>query len=90
VVETQARVAVPEPGRLLGVIAPHVSPAGRLSVRLTVAVRWLRELIVIVDVSCWPVSAVVGGVAVMLKSWKSKIAMAVWTSGLLVAVIVTV
>ena len=39
VVELQVRVAVPEAVKLLGVIAPHVSPDGTVSVRATVPVK---------------------------------------------------
>ena len=35
VVEEHDRITLPEPVVLLGVIAPHVSPAGTVSVRLT-------------------------------------------------------
>jgi hypothetical protein len=51
-VELQATVAVPDPPEmLLGVIAPHVNPAGGESVRETVPVNPPRGDIVIVEVA---------------------------------------
>jgi hypothetical protein len=47
----QESVAVPEPGRLLGVIALQVRPVGTVSVRLTVDVKWLSGVMVIVELA---------------------------------------
>lgn len=47
----QETVAVPEPVRLAGVIAPQVSPDGTVSVRLTVPAKWFNAAIVIDDTS---------------------------------------
>jgi hypothetical protein len=69
-----------------------VRPDGVLSVSETVPVNPLSAVIVIVEVADWPRLTAAGEVAVMLKSWagpKVKVAVAVWTSGLLVPVMVT-
>ena len=42
-------VAVPEPVTVPGVIAPHVRPAGTVSVRVTTPAKPLTAAIVIVD-----------------------------------------
>ena len=47
----QDTVAVPDPEMLLGVIAPHVSPAGIVSVRLTIPLKWFSALMVMVEVA---------------------------------------
>ena len=44
-------VAVPDPVMLLGVIAPHVSPTGTVSVRLTTPLKWFNALMVMVEVA---------------------------------------
>jgi hypothetical protein len=51
VVEEQETVAVPEPVTLVGVIAPQVSPAAGVSVRLTTPAKPFRAVTVIVDVA---------------------------------------
>ena len=51
VVELQATVAVPEPVTLDGVIAPQVSPAGGVSVRLTTPAKPFSAVIVMVEVA---------------------------------------
>ncbi len=51
VVDEQATVAVPELVMLVGLIAPQVSPADGVSVRLTTPVKPFRAVIVIVDVA---------------------------------------
>jgi len=87
-------VAVPEPVTLLGVIAPHVRPAGTLSVSVTTPENPLTAVTVIVEVADWPASTAAGDVAVMVKSCvcglNVKVAVAVWTREPLVPVIVTV
>jgi hypothetical protein len=50
-VELQATVAVPEPVTLVGVIAPQVSPAAGVSVRLTTPAKPFRAVTVIVEVA---------------------------------------
>lgn len=65
--ELQLRVAVPDIVILPGVMAPHVSPAGTVSVRVTVPVKPFRAVTVIVEVRVAPMFPV-GDVAVMLKS----------------------
>lgn len=66
---------------------PHVRPAGTVLVRLTVPLNPLTAVIVIVEVAGVPTLAV-GELAVMVKSTKLKVAVAVWTSELLVPVTV--
>jgi len=67
-VAEQDTVAVPEPVTLLGVIAPHVSPDGTVSVRVTTPVNPFNALIVIVEVADEPVLTEAGDVAVIVKS----------------------
>jgi len=50
-VALQETVAVPEPVMLLGVIAPHVRPAGTVSVRLTTPEKPLLDVMVMVDMA---------------------------------------
>ena len=61
-----------------------------MSVRETTPAKWLRETIVMVDVAETPALAAAGEDAVIVKSWNWKKAVAVRTSGVLVAVIVRV
>lgn len=49
--ELHARVAVPEPVTVPGVIAPHVRPAGAVSVRVTTPENPLIAVTVIVEVA---------------------------------------
>ncbi len=51
VVELQDTVAVPEPVTLLGVTAPHVRPAGTVSVRDTTPEKPFTAVTVIVEVA---------------------------------------
>ena len=74
-VEVQARVAVPAPVILAGVIAPQVNPAGIVSVKVTVPAKPFRPVIVIVDVAEDPVVAE-GDVALIVKSTKLNVAVA--------------
>ena len=74
VVEEQETVAAPEPVTAVGVIAPHVSPAGTVSVRLTVPANPLTEVIVIVEVAETPTLTAAGDDAAMVKSTKLKVA----------------
>jgi hypothetical protein len=89
-VELHDTVAVPEPVTLVGVIAPHVRPDGPVSVRLTVPVNPFSAVTVIVEVADWVTSTAAGELAAMVKSTKLKVAVAVWTSGELVPVTVSV
>jgi len=68
VLELQDTVAVPELVRLLGVIAPQVSPEGTVSVRLTVPVKPLTAVTVMVDVAELPTVTAEGEVAEIVKS----------------------
>lgn len=74
VVEVQARVAVPAPEMVAGVIAPHVSPAGTVSVKLTVPANPFKAATVIVEVADDPTVTVEGDVALIVKSTKLKLA----------------
>ncbi len=76
VVELQETVAVPEPVILDGVMAPHVRPAGGVSVRLTTPAKPFNAVIVIVDVADWPTLTAAGEVAVIVKSTKLNMAVA--------------
>src|SRR5439155_278717 len=93
VVELQETVAVPEPVTVPGVIAPHVNPAGTVSVRVTTPAKPLTAVIVIVDTADWPALTAAGLDAVIVKSGGApnvNVAVAEWTSEPLVPVIVTV
>jgi hypothetical protein len=48
-------VAVPEPVRVGGLIAPHVRPGGAGSVSVIVPLKWLSGVMVMVEVADWPV-----------------------------------
>ena len=90
VVELQETVAVPEPVTVPGVIAPHVNPAGTVSVRVTTPAKPLTAVIVIVETADWPALTAAGDVAAIVKSRKMKVAVAVWTREPLVPVTVRV
>ncbi len=66
--ELHETVAVPEVVILLGVIEPHVSPVGTVSVKATVPVNPFNAAIVIVEVADVPVATAAGEVADMVKS----------------------
>jgi hypothetical protein len=93
VVEEHESVAVPEPVTLVGVNAPHVSPAGTVSVRLTTPVNPFTAVTVIVDVPEEPTSIWAGltAVADMVKSttWNRTVPV-VWVRVPSVPVTVTV
>jgi len=61
-------VAVPEPGRDVGLMVPHVNPEGALSERETVPVKPFSGAMVIVDVVDWPALTALGEVAEIVKS----------------------
>lgn len=73
--DVQDRAAVPAPVTLLGVIAPHVSPAGTVSVSETTPEKPLTPVTVIVEVALAPALAV-AALAVIVKSWKLNVAVA--------------
>jgi hypothetical protein len=83
-------VAVLEPVTLLGVMLPHVSPDGTVSVRLIVPPNWFTELSVIVAIAELPALAGVGELADIVKSRYWNRATAVWTKDTLVPVRVSV
>ena len=74
VVAEHDRVAVPEPVTLDGVIAPHVSPAGTVSVSETTPAKPFIAVTVIVEVAEEPAGTDAGEVAAMVKSRKVKVA----------------
>jgi hypothetical protein len=74
-VAVQARVAVPAPATLAGVIAPQVNPAGTVSVKVTVPAKPFMAVTVIVDVAEDPVVAE-GDVALIVKSTTVNVAVA--------------
>jgi hypothetical protein len=67
---------VPEPVRLLGVIAPQVRPEGTVSVRVTTPANRFTDAIVMVEVADAPALTADGDVAAMVKSrnWKRAVA----------------
>jgi hypothetical protein len=88
-VELQDTVAVPEPVTELGVIVPHVNPAGTVSVRDTAPAKPPWAVIVIVDVADWPTVTAAGELAAMVKSCAAlnvKVAIVEWVKAPLVPV----
>ena len=67
VFELQDNVAVPEPIRLLGDIAPHVRPPGTLSVSETVPLNPLTDVTVMTELVDWPALTAPGEVAEIVK-----------------------
>jgi hypothetical protein len=90
VVEEHERVAVPEPVTLVGVNAPHVSPAGTVSVSATTPVKPFTAVTVIVEVAEDPAGTEAGEDAAIVKSVTVKVTVAVWVRLPLVPVTVTV
>jgi hypothetical protein len=88
VVELHPRVPVPELVMLAGVMAPHVSPLGTVSVRLTTPVKPFNAATVIVEVPVAPTFAE-GDVAAIVKSVTVNVAVAECVRVPLVPVIVT-
>jgi hypothetical protein len=68
VAEVHVTVAVPEPVTTPGVIAPHVSPDGTVSVRETAAVNPFNGAIVIVETTEAPALTAAGDVTLIVKS----------------------
>ena len=88
--ELQDSVAVPDPLRLFGVTDPHDSPAGAVLEMEIVPANPFNEERVMVEDAELPGATDAGELALIAKSWKLKIAVAEWTSGPLVPVIVRV
>jgi hypothetical protein len=88
----QETVAVPDPVKVVGLIVPHVSPDGTLSVRETVPVKPFSDVIVMVEVADWPALTAAGVEAVTVKSaWFAvNVAIAEWVREPLVPVTVSV
>jgi hypothetical protein len=92
VLELQETVAVPEPMTVPGVVAPHVSPAGTVSVKDTVPVKPFTDVTVIAEVADEPGATAAGDVSVIPKSGgaiKENIAIALCDRVPLVPVTVT-
>ena len=70
-------VAVPEPVTVPGVIAPHVNPAGTVSVSVTTPAKPLTAVMVMVETAEDPALTAAGEEAAMVKSLKMKVAVAV-------------
>jgi hypothetical protein len=87
-VALQETLAVPDPVTLFGVIAPQARLPGTASVRVTTPEKLFSPLIVIVDGAEVVTATGEGEEAVIVKSWNLKVTVTVWTSGLLVPVIV--
>jgi hypothetical protein len=90
IVALQEIVAVPDPVMLLGVMIPQVSPVGIVSLRLTDPAKWFTAVRVIVELAELPALTGAGEVAAIVKSRNWKVAVPLWTSGVLVPVIVAV
>ena len=60
-----------------GVIAPHVRPAGTVSVRVTTPAKPLTAVTVMVETADWPTLTAAGEDAAIVKSTKLNVAMAV-------------
>lgn len=88
-VEVHVRVAVPEPVTVPGVIAPQLRFIGMVSVRVTIPAKPFNPVIVIVDVAEPPTVTDAGEVAVIVKSVKFRLALAVWVRDPLAAVTVS-
>ena len=73
-------VAVPNPMTVFGVIVPQVRPEGMESVRITFPAKWLRALMLIVELAEVDASTGAAELAEIVKSWKTKITRAEWTS----------
>ena len=68
IVELHATVAVPDPTRLPGDMAPQLRFAGTVSVRVTVPVKPLTAVVVMVEVAVVPAWTAAGDVAAIVKS----------------------
>lgn len=83
-------VAEPEPVTLVGVNDPQVRPEDGVMLKVTVPANPLTVATAIVEVADWPAFTAAGDVALRLKSWNWKTAVAEWDRELLVPVIVSV
>ena len=90
-VALQEMVALPEPPfTVLGVITLQVKPVGTESVKPTVPLKPFDGPTVMVEEADDPTFTSAGGVAASVKSWNLNVAVAICTSGVLLAVIVIV
>ena len=71
-------------------IALQERPFGAVSVRVTTPEKWFSPFIVIVEATEAVTSAGAGEATAIVKSWNVKVIVVVWTSGVLVPVIVNV
>lgn len=71
-------MAVPEPVRLDGLIAPQTRPDGTLSVKVTTPLKWLIAVMVMVEMAELPALTGVGDEADVLKSRNWKRAAVEW------------
>jgi hypothetical protein len=69
---------------------PQDNPDGTVSVRLTSPEKWFKEPIVIVEFAEKPALTGPGTTMDIAKSRNWKVAVALWTSGVLVPIIVAV
>lgn len=83
-------VAVPDPVTLVGVIAPQTRPEDAVSVRETMPLKWLADVMVMVDVAEDPALRGAGEGADVLKSQNWKSVVVEWTNWPLVPVRVSV
>jgi hypothetical protein len=75
-VALQDTVAAPDPATLAGLNAPQVRPLGGVSLKVTVALKWFNRVTVTDDVADWVTSTAAGEVALIVKSWNMKVAVA--------------
>ena len=74
----------------MGLIAPQERPLGTVSVRMTTLEKWFSPFIVIVEATEAVTSTGAGEEAAIMKSRNVKMIEVVWTSVVLVPVIVNV
>jgi hypothetical protein len=70
-------VAVPEMDRLLGFRLPHVRPEGTLALSATAPLKPFSTVRVMMDALEDPGETLVGELALIVKSWKLKVVVAV-------------
>lgn len=88
-VELHETVAVPELVTLVGLMVPHVSPDGTVSVRATEPVNPLTAVTVIVELAEVPTVTADGVLAAIVKSVNENVAVVEWVSDPLVPVMVS-
>ena len=86
----QEIVTLPEPLTPDGLSAPQVRPLGTLSVNMTVPAKWLTDETVTVEVADTVTLTAAGEDAPVVKSPNLNTAVALWTSGVFIPVIVNV